>query len=157
MNTMWFFGFVLQVTFLGDGPLGQMTSISSAGSFVKGFVGNPLCQPPLKDNGRVWFTLTIFLSSCHWSILEEFDSVCWQEVSWSMQINSYQLQTNTYLRPRHYLWLPICFSTILCMSIMCIACMPVVLFCLKSNSIKSCFYLLLLAAGCWISCWTWCA
>ena len=57
MNTMWFFlglfGFMLQVTFLGDGPLGQMTSISSAGSFVKGFVGNPLCQPPLKDNGRV--------------------------------------------------------------------------------------------------------
>lgn len=57
MITMWFFlglyGFMLQVTFLGDGPLGQMTSISSAGSFVKGFVGNPLCQPPLKDNGRV--------------------------------------------------------------------------------------------------------
>jgi hypothetical protein len=47
------FGFMLQVTFLGDGPLGQMTSISSAGSFVKGFVGNPLCQPPLKDNGKV--------------------------------------------------------------------------------------------------------
>lgn len=53
MNTMRCFGFVLQVTFLGDGPLGQMTSISSAGSFVQGFVGNPLCQPPLKDNGRV--------------------------------------------------------------------------------------------------------
>lgn len=57
MITMWFFlglyGFMLQVTFLGDGPLGQMTSISSAGSFVKGFVGNPLCQPPLKDNGKV--------------------------------------------------------------------------------------------------------
>lgn len=64
MITMWFFlglyGFMLQVTFLGDGPLGQMTSISSAGSFVKGFVGNPLCQPPLKDNGRVWFTWPYF-------------------------------------------------------------------------------------------------
>lgn len=44
---------MLQALFLGDGPLGQMTAISSEGGYVKGFVGNPLCDPPYKDNGKV--------------------------------------------------------------------------------------------------------
>lgn len=43
----------VQALFLGDGPLGQMTAISSEGGYVKGFVGNPLCDPPYKDNGKL--------------------------------------------------------------------------------------------------------
>lgn len=45
--------YLCQVTFLGDGPLGQMTAIASRDGYVKGFVGNPLCDPPLKENGKV--------------------------------------------------------------------------------------------------------
>ncbi|KAJ7563497.1 hypothetical protein O6H91_03G112900 [Diphasiastrum complanatum] len=43
----------VQVTFLGRGPLGQMTTIASGLGFVKGFVGDPLCNPPLKPNGKL--------------------------------------------------------------------------------------------------------
>jgi molecular chaperone Hsp33 len=42
-----------QVTFLGDGPLGQMTTIATEKGFVKGFVGNPSCDPPLKPTGKL--------------------------------------------------------------------------------------------------------
>jgi len=44
---------MFQVTFLGDGPLGQMTAISSDGGYVKGFVGNPLLEPLYNENGKV--------------------------------------------------------------------------------------------------------
>jgi len=43
----------VQVTFLGDGPLGQMTTIATEKGFVKGFVGNPSCDPPLKPTGKL--------------------------------------------------------------------------------------------------------
>lgn len=45
------------MVFLGDGPLGQMTAMSSDGGYVKGFVGNPLCDPLYKENGKVHFLL----------------------------------------------------------------------------------------------------
>lgn len=44
---------MFQVAFLGDGPLGQMTAISADGGYVKGFVGNPLCDPVYNENGKV--------------------------------------------------------------------------------------------------------
>eukprot|EP00246_Nothoceros_aenigmaticus_P014757 TRINITY_DN5818_c0_g1_i2.p1 TRINITY_DN5818_c0_g1~~TRINITY_DN5818_c0_g1_i2.p1 ORF type:complete len:281 (+),score=42.29 TRINITY_DN5818_c0_g1_i2:124-843(+) len=43
----------VQVTFLGEGPLGQMTTIAGKGGIVKGFVGNPLCNPPLRPDGKL--------------------------------------------------------------------------------------------------------
>jgi molecular chaperone Hsp33 len=43
----------VQITFLGQGPLGQMTTVANGPNLVKGFVGNPLCQPPLKESGKV--------------------------------------------------------------------------------------------------------
>ncbi|CAM6094791.1 unnamed protein product [Calypogeia fissa] len=43
----------VQITFLGQGPLGQMTTVASGKNMVKGFVGNPLCQTPLKANGKL--------------------------------------------------------------------------------------------------------
>ena len=49
---------MFQVVFLGDGPLGQMTAISSDEGYVKGFVGNPLCDPFYKENGKVRFPST---------------------------------------------------------------------------------------------------
>ena len=47
------------MVFLGDGPLGQMTAVSSDGGYVKGFVGNPLCEPLYKENGKVRFHAVI--------------------------------------------------------------------------------------------------
>eukprot|EP01018_Ginkgo_biloba_P003109 Gb_13347 [translate_table: standard] len=43
----------VQVTFAGDGPLGQITTIASSGGLVKGFVGNPLCDLPLSANHKL--------------------------------------------------------------------------------------------------------
>ena len=48
------------MVFLGDGPLGQMTAISSDGGYVKGFVGNPLCDALYKENGKVRSPATSF-------------------------------------------------------------------------------------------------
>jgi len=58
--------FMFQVTFLGDGPLGQMTTISADGGYVKGFVGNPLVEPLYNENGKVLplIAKSILLSSC---------------------------------------------------------------------------------------------
>ncbi|KAG0569348.1 hypothetical protein M758_6G079700 [Ceratodon purpureus] len=49
----------VQVVFLGDGPLGQMTAISSDGGYVKGFVGNPLCDALYKENGKLSVGLAV--------------------------------------------------------------------------------------------------
>uniref|UniRef100_A0A7I4DAL1 Uncharacterized protein n=1 Tax=Physcomitrium patens TaxID=3218 RepID=A0A7I4DAL1_PHYPA len=43
----------VQVLFRGNGPLGNMTAISADEGHVKGFVVNPSCDPPLKDNGKL--------------------------------------------------------------------------------------------------------
>lgn len=41
-----------QVTFLGQGPLGQMTTVYRD-NMVKGFVVNPDCETALKSDGKV--------------------------------------------------------------------------------------------------------
>lgn len=56
---------IWQVTFLGDGPLGQMTTIATEKGFVKGFVGNPSCDPPLKPTGKVRFLLKSRIMLCN--------------------------------------------------------------------------------------------
>ncbi|KAL2621357.1 hypothetical protein R1flu_001562 [Riccia fluitans] len=42
----------VQITFLGQGPLGQMTTVCKD-YMVKGFVGNPDCESQLKANGKL--------------------------------------------------------------------------------------------------------
>lgn len=42
-----------QVTFKGDGPLGGMQIIAEANGIVKGKVGNPACDPPLRADGKL--------------------------------------------------------------------------------------------------------
>lgn len=46
--------------FRGNGPLGNMTAISADEGHVKGFVVNPSCDPPLKDNGKVQLHVAVF-------------------------------------------------------------------------------------------------
>jgi redox-regulated HSP33 family molecular chaperone len=43
----------LQLTFMGDGPLKNMQVIAESGGYVKGRVGNPGLQLPLRPDGRV--------------------------------------------------------------------------------------------------------
>jgi molecular chaperone Hsp33 len=43
----------LQITFLGDGPLQSMQVIAESGGFVKGRVGNPTLELPLRPDGKV--------------------------------------------------------------------------------------------------------
>lgn len=43
----------VQVMFSGRGPIGHMTAVSSGGSMVKGYVANPLCDPPLTPAGKM--------------------------------------------------------------------------------------------------------
>lgn len=42
-----------QVTFRGDGPLGQMMVIADTKGQVKGKVDNPFADPPLRDDGKL--------------------------------------------------------------------------------------------------------
>ena len=42
-----------QVTFKGDGPLGGIQVIADALGNVKGKVGNPEADPPLRPNGKL--------------------------------------------------------------------------------------------------------
>ena len=42
-----------QVTFRGDGPLGNIQVIADANGRVKGKVGNPGCNPPLRSDGKL--------------------------------------------------------------------------------------------------------
>ncbi len=41
------------VTFAGDGPIGKLISVADYYGNVKGFVANPLANPPLKPNGKL--------------------------------------------------------------------------------------------------------
>ncbi|XP_002991558.2 uncharacterized protein LOC9632366 [Selaginella moellendorffii] len=43
----------VQISFLGRGPLGQMTTVASQSKLVKGFVSNPLCDLPLTPQGKL--------------------------------------------------------------------------------------------------------
>jgi molecular chaperone Hsp33 len=42
-----------QITFRGDGPLGGLQCIAEATGVVKGKVGNPACNPPLRPDGKM--------------------------------------------------------------------------------------------------------
>ena len=42
-----------QVTFRGDGILGGIQAIAGATGVVKGKIGNPEADPPLKQNGKL--------------------------------------------------------------------------------------------------------
>ena len=44
---------MLQVTFKGDGPLGGIQVIADARGTVKGKVGNPAADPPLRPDGKL--------------------------------------------------------------------------------------------------------
>eukprot|EP00897_Mesotaenium_endlicherianum_P003033 jgi/Mesen1/2758/ME000017S02130 len=46
-------GETVQIMFSGRGPLGQMTAVATTDNFVKGYVANPACDPPLKPNGKM--------------------------------------------------------------------------------------------------------
>ena len=41
------------ITFRGDGPLGAMQVVADANGLVKGKVGNPLANPPLRPDGKL--------------------------------------------------------------------------------------------------------
>ncbi len=43
-----------QVTWRGDGPLGSIQVIADATGLVKGKVGNPGCNPPLRPDGKFY-------------------------------------------------------------------------------------------------------
>lgn len=36
----------------GRGPIGRMTAVATDSGQVKGFVGNPECDPPLNSRGK---------------------------------------------------------------------------------------------------------
>lgn len=42
-----------QITFKGDGPIGQIIAISDNTGMVKGLVGNPAADPPLRPDGKL--------------------------------------------------------------------------------------------------------
>lgn len=42
-----------QVTFRGNGGLGQIQTVATAGGLIKGRVGNPSCDPPLRSDGKL--------------------------------------------------------------------------------------------------------
>lgn len=42
-----------QVTFRGNGELGQIQTVATAGGLIKGRVGNPACDPPLRPDGKL--------------------------------------------------------------------------------------------------------
>jgi molecular chaperone Hsp33 len=46
-------GEATQVTFKGDGPLGGIQVIGDARGNVKGKVGNPAADPPLRPDGKL--------------------------------------------------------------------------------------------------------
>jgi molecular chaperone Hsp33 len=42
-----------QITFKGDGPIGQIIAISDNTGMVKGMVSNPSADPPLRPDGKL--------------------------------------------------------------------------------------------------------
>lgn len=62
----------LQVTFKADGPLGGIQVIADARGMVKGKVGNPAADPPLRRDGKLDVGTAvgrgeIMLRFCGWS------------------------------------------------------------------------------------------
>eukprot|EP00250_Pteridium_aquilinum_P000010 c10015_g1_i2 orf=358-1386(-) len=43
----------VQITFVGDGPIGKLITVASKEGWVKGFVENPLCEIPPKANNKL--------------------------------------------------------------------------------------------------------
>lgn len=43
----------VQITFMGDGPIGKVITVATKEGWVKGFVGNPVCYVPPKVNGKL--------------------------------------------------------------------------------------------------------
>lgn len=43
----------VQVTFRGNGELGQIQTVATAAGLIKGRVANPACDPPLRADGKL--------------------------------------------------------------------------------------------------------
>jgi molecular chaperone Hsp33 len=44
---------MLQIQFRGDGPLGSILAVADTKGQVKGRVGNPAADPPLRPDGKL--------------------------------------------------------------------------------------------------------
>lgn len=84
-----------QVTFKGDGPLGTVQVIATAGGAVKGKVGNPAADPPLRPDGKLNVGAAVGKGACFACCV----CVCVQARSRRVCCGAWSLPGQTQMRP----------------------------------------------------------